>query len=162
MPRRSKGPRLYLLPKEKQWVIRDGSRFIRTGCGERSRGEAEKRLAQYIGHKHKPEPSGAPMIADVLAIYGDEVVPARKTREVISYNISNLLKWWGDKTTADINQKSCKAYAATKPDARARRRGDLKILKARSAIGTKMKNTARLIACRSSGSRTRMRRRIAG
>jgi integrase len=128
MPRREKGPRLYLDPKRKQWAIRDGSRFIRTGCGERNRADAEKSLAQYIGRKHKPEPSGAPMIADVLAVYGSEVAIHKKTARNISYNISNLLKWWGDKTAADISKKTCREYAATKsaPAASA----DLKVLKA--------------------------------
>ncbi len=69
LPRRSKGPRLYLDPRRKQYIIRDGSRFVRTGCGERDSAKAEKFLAQYIGHKHTPEPSGAPMIAEVLDAY---------------------------------------------------------------------------------------------
>jgi integrase len=128
MPRRKAPPRLYLIPKEKQWVIRDGARFIRTGCGERGRAEAEKQLAQYIGRKHKPEPSGSPMIADVLALYGDEVAPTRKTARNISYNITNLVKWWGDKTAAQVNKKACQAYAATKAEQGAA--ADLKVLKA--------------------------------
>lgn len=127
MPRREKGPRLYLDPKRKQWAIRDGSRFIRTGSSERNRAEAEKALAQYIGRKHKPEPSGAPMIADVLALYGEEVAPTKKTARNISYNITNLLKWWGDKATTDVNKKSCQAYAATKAEQGAA--ADLKVLK---------------------------------
>lgn len=128
MPRRSKGPRLYLDPTTKGWVIRDGSRFIRTGSRERSRAQAETFLAEYIGRKHKPEPSGAPMIADVLALYGDEVAPTKKTARNISYNITNLLKWWGGKTTAEVSKKSCQAYAGTKADQGAS--ADLKILKA--------------------------------
>lgn len=128
MPRREKGPRLYLDPKRKQFVIRDGPRFIRTGCGARNRDDAEKALAQYIGRKHRPEPSSAPMIADVLAAYGSEVVPHKKTARNMSYNITNLLGWWGDKTAADISKKSCREYAATKtaPAAGA----DIKVLKA--------------------------------
>lgn len=128
MPRRSKGPRLYLDPKRHQWVIRDGANFIRTGCSEGSRVKAEQFLASYIGQKHKPEPSSAPMIADVLAAYGSEVAPEKKTARVIGYRITSLLKWWADKKTSDIGVRSCKAYAATKkPQAAA---GDLKVLKA--------------------------------
>lgn len=128
MPRREKGPRLYLDTKRKQWTIRDGSRFIRTGCGERDRAKAETFLAQYIGRKHKPEPSGAPMIADVLTLYGEEVAQFKKTARNISYNISNLLKWWGDKTAAQVTKKNCQAYAATKASQGAA--ADLKVLKA--------------------------------
>jgi len=127
MPRRAKGPRLYLDKKRGQWVIRDGTRFIRTGCGERDGAEAEKYLAEYIAHKHKPEPSGAPLISDVVSVYGTEVAPSMKSARNIAYNISNLLKWWGDKTVAQITMKSCKAYAATRPSQAAA--ADLKILK---------------------------------
>lgn len=128
MPRRSKGPRLYLDPKRKQWAIRDGSRFVRTGCGERNRDDAEKFLAQYIGRKHKPEPSGAPMIADVLNVYGSEVAVHKASARNIGYVIGSLLKWWGDKTAADISTKSCRAYAATKTPSAAS--ADLKVLRA--------------------------------
>ena len=127
MPRRSKGPRLYLDKKRGQWVIRDGTRFIRTGQSERHSVEAEKYLAQYIARKHKPAPSGAPLIADVLSVYGTEVAPSMKSARNIAYNISNLLKWWGDKTAAQISMKSCKAYAETRPSQAAA--ADLKILK---------------------------------
>lgn len=127
MPRRTKGARLYLDPKRKVWTIRDGTRFIRTGCREGSRDEAEKFLAQYIGQKHKPEPSSTPLIADVLAVYGNEVAPRKKSASDIGYNISNLLKWWGDKTVADITAKSCRAYIATK--AKQGAGADLKVLR---------------------------------
>jgi integrase len=128
MPRRSKGPRLYLDPKRKQWVIRDGTQFIRTGCGAGERTGAEKFLARYIGQKFEPEPSSAPMIAAVLATYAKEVAAERKTASNLSYNIGSLLRWWGDKTTADISKDTCKAYAATKTAPAATQ--DLKILKA--------------------------------
>jgi len=68
------------------------------------------------------------MIADVLSLYGSEVAPHKKSARNMSYNIGNLLKWWGDKTTADISAKSCRSYAGTKtPSAAA---ADLKVLKA--------------------------------
>lgn len=128
MPRREKGPRLYLDPTRKQWTIRDGDRFIRTGCGERDRVAAEKRLATYIDRKYSPEPSGSPMIADVLRIYGDEVASTKKTARSIGYCIGSLLKWWGTMRVAEINVKTCRAYAATKSEQGAA--GDIKVLKA--------------------------------
>ena len=79
MPRRAKGPRLYLDTKRKQWVIRDGPNFVRTGAGEGERSAADKALAQYIAHKYRPEPSGVPMIGDVLAVYGAEAAPHKKS-----------------------------------------------------------------------------------
>lgn len=68
------------------------------------------------------------MIADVLALYGTDVAPERKTARNISYNITNLLKWWGTKSVADINKKSCQAFAGTKAAQGAA--ADLKVLKA--------------------------------
>ena len=67
------------------------------------------------------------MIADVLSVYGTEVAPSMKSARNIAYNISNLLKWWGDKTAAQISMKSCKAYATMRPSQAAA--ADLKILK---------------------------------
>ena len=105
MPRRAKGPRLYFDQKRDQWVIRDGSRFVRTGAGASDRDVAEKQLAEYIGNKHRPAPSPAPLIADVLSVYGSEVAPFKKTAHNIAYHIGNLLRWWGTKTVAEISAK---------------------------------------------------------
>ena len=127
MPRRTKGPRLYLDPRREVWVIRDGTRFIRTGCGERDSAKAEKFLAQYIGQKHKPEPSSSPLIADVLTVYGNEVAPSKASARNIGYNISNLLKWWGAKHVSEISKKSCRDYVKTKRTQAAAQ--DLKILR---------------------------------
>jgi integrase len=68
------------------------------------------------------------MIADMLAVYGNEVAPGMKSGRLIAYHISNLLKWWGDKTAAQITLKSCKEFCATRPSQAAT--ADLKTLKA--------------------------------
>src|SRR5574340_762547 len=130
MPRRSKGPRLYLDPGRKQWIIRDGTLRIRTGQGEGNRAEAEKQLAAYIGHKHKPEPSSVPMIADVLTVYGDEVAPHKRTARNIGYKIGKLLEWWGSKSVSDISEETCREYVAARANTGAG--ADLKTL--RSAV----------------------------
>jgi hypothetical protein len=46
------------------------------------------------------------MIADVLAVYGEEVAPHKKTARNIAYCINNLLKWWGEKTISRISPPS--------------------------------------------------------
>lgn len=71
------------------------------------------------------------MIADVLAVYAEEVVAHKKTARSISYNISNLLKWWGGKNVTDITVRSCREYAGTKTPQAAS--ADLKFL--RAAVG---------------------------
>src|ERR1700738_3809892 len=77
MPRRRAAPRLYLDGKRRQWIIRDGSNFIRTGCAEPDRHGAETRLAAYLGQKHRPQRSSAPLIADILMTDASEQVPGR-------------------------------------------------------------------------------------
>lgn len=100
---------------------------VRTGCGESDRAKAEKALADYIGDKYKPVPSDQPLIVDVLNAYLKEVIPHKKTGRNLAYRVSYLLPWWGEKTTADITTKSCRAYAETKSAASAA--SDLKVLK---------------------------------
>lgn len=68
------------------------------------------------------------MIADVLTAYGTEVAPHKGSARNIGYNITNLLKWWGDKTAANISPKSCRAYISTRTGPAAG--ADLKVLKA--------------------------------
>jgi integrase len=126
MPRRAKGPRLYRDPSRGQYVIRDGSRFIR--CGAASLVEAEKWLAEYISGKHRPQQSETPLVADILSAYATDVAAYRKTAIQISYQIGSLLKWWGTKRAAEITARNCRAYAATKTAPAASH--DLKILRA--------------------------------
>ena len=127
MPRRAKGPRLYLEPRSRQWIIRDGTNFMRTGCGESDSTDAEKFLAQYIAFKHKPKASGSPVIADVLNVYGKEVAQHKKSARNMGYNIGSLLKWWGAKTVAEITAKSCRTYVAA--GSKTGRGADLGVLK---------------------------------
>lgn len=67
------------------------------------------------------------MIAEVLAAYGNEVAPHKKSARNMGYNISNLLKWWGEKRVSDITKKSCQAYIKSKTEPAAG--SDLKVLK---------------------------------
>lgn len=83
-------------------------------------------LADYIIRKHKPA-SGAPLIANVLAVYGQERGPERQRPAEVAYCISNLLKWWGEKHVTDISAKSCREYAGGRPKMAAD--ADLKILR---------------------------------
>lgn len=128
MPRRALGPRLYFDRSRKQWVIRDGTGFVRTGCGERDRQEAEKHLETYLGRKHKPQPSATPLIDDVLNAYGAEHGPHTRRPGNIAHNIGNLLAMWSGKRVGEITARACRDYAARRPAAAARR--DLETLRA--------------------------------
>ena len=86
MSRRSKGARLYLraerrdqkgrLTERANWVIRDGKRYVPTGCPAEEVGEAERVLIQYLAEKHAPKRKEqdieAIAFADVLSIFIDD------------------------------------------------------------------------------------------
>src|ERR1043165_7259726 len=114
MPRRKAPPRLYLDQKRQAWIIRDGARFIRTGCNRKDLADAENQLAAYIGEKYAPPQTNEPTVLEGLAVYGDEVVQHRASKRNISYNIGSLSKWWVGKKASEVTAKTCRAYAATK------------------------------------------------
>ncbi len=128
MPRRKSPPRLYLDKSRRQWVIRDGTAYIRTGCSESELSLAEQALVGYLGSKYKPAPSSAPAILDILTAYSNEHVPQKRSAAKIDHTIRNLSRWWADKFLIDVSARNCRAYAAIRPAAAARR--DLETLKA--------------------------------
>lgn len=128
MPRRRAAPRLYLDRKRRTWAIRDGSNFIRTGCLEQDAAGAENALRVYLGAKHQPQRSASPLIADMLLVYAREHAPYKRSAPKIAHTIGNLSKWWGGKSLVDVTAKNCRAYAAVRPQAAARR--DLETLRA--------------------------------
>lgn len=127
MPRKSKGARLYL-DTRRGWVIRDGQAFIRTGCVESERSEAERHLARYIGQKHTPTPGSDPMIAEALQAYSSEHLPHTRAAANAAYQIMALDAFWGDKRVSEITSRECRAYATGRKPAAARR--DLETLRA--------------------------------
>lgn len=128
MPRRKSAPRLYFDKIRRNWVIRDGTAYIRTGCAESDTGGAERALAQYIGRKYRPVASATPSILDVLLAYSQEHVPHKRSADKIAHTVSNLQRWWGDKRLSDVSARTCRAYAAERPPVAARR--DLETLRA--------------------------------
>jgi integrase len=128
MPRRRAAPRLYLDPGRQQWIIRDGAAFVRTGCVESDRDGAEKRLAAYLAGKHEPARSPSPLIADVLTVYGREHLPHIASAKNSAYNLASLGTFWADSRVTDITARNCRAYAAERTAAAARR--DLEVLRA--------------------------------
>lgn len=128
MPRKRKPPRLYLDRNRGQWVIRDGARFIRTGCAQSDTRQAEIELAAYLGKKYKPEGGPDPLIADVLIFYAQEHLPGTKARANTAYNISNLVGWCADRPLSAITAAFCREYARQRSPAASRR--DLETLRA--------------------------------
>jgi hypothetical protein len=101
-------------PKRRVWVIRDGIRFIRTGCPEGAIDQARRLLGKYLANQYEPQPNPTPLIADVLLAYTKEVIPHKRTARNLRYNVAALERWWGDKRVSDVTAINCRAYAATK------------------------------------------------
>ncbi|MDZ4370348.1 MAG: tyrosine-type recombinase/integrase, partial [Phenylobacterium sp.] len=138
MPRRSKGPRLYLRKGKPDgrggrypdvWVIRDGMVEIGTGCAhDQLAGPqgAESQLASYIGQKHAPRPPAETdadtperrsdpsrvLIAEVLALYAAERAPRLADPGSAAGRMTALQDWWADRALSDIRRSSCEAYVA--------------------------------------------------
>lgn len=125
MPRPAKGARLWLQPEERDgdgrlrkrsvWVIRDGARKISTGCAPSDRAGAEQALASYIAGKYQipRERSRHPseiLIADVLTIYLTDIAPAHARERETKQRAIRLAEWWGGKTLAEVNGRSCRDY----------------------------------------------------
>lgn len=126
MPRRSEGPHLKLEAAEfdergrrvrnESWVIRDGQRKKRTGCGPEDRAGAERALGEYLSQKHDAsrERDKSPSdvyISDVLNIYLQDKAAEIANSWRTAQRIGILLDWWGERTLADVNGKSCRDYA---------------------------------------------------
>ena len=119
MSNRSKGVRLWLRrgkgSTQPTWIIRDGPRQVRTGCGVSNREEAERKLSRYIAEKYRPErernrdPSSIP-IADVLNIYAEDVSSTIRRPAELGQRIFALLSYFGTRTLNEINGPSCRAY----------------------------------------------------
>lgn len=118
MPRKKQPPRLYFREDEGAWVIRDGTKAIRTGCGAADSRRAEEALSKYLAEKFSPairEHSPARVTVDeVLAAYGREHAPNTKDPARIAYAISALMTWWSGKTLAEVRGSTCRAYAAAR------------------------------------------------
>jgi integrase len=113
MGRKRHPPRLWLDKRRHDWVILDGSRFIRTGYVEADRAGADQALAKYITGKYEPPATHSnPLIADVFIAYVNGHVEGTRTARNTLCFISVLLQWWGDKRVSDINPANCKAFVS--------------------------------------------------
>jgi hypothetical protein len=126
MPRPAKGIRLWLRPEERNpdgtlrkravWVIRDGPRKISTGRAAQDRAGAERQVGEYLAEKYRPNRSRGRhpseiLIADVLAIYLNDVAPRHAREDETKQRVLTLDSWWAERTLADVNGATCRAYA---------------------------------------------------
>jgi integrase len=127
MPRRSKGPRLWLrnaqydrhgkLSHAAVWLIKDGEYRESTGCRLDDCRRAEAALASYISCKHLADaqagvrPPAQIPVADVLGLYGRDVGSKHSRPRETGQRIAALIGFFGDKVLSDINGALCRAYA---------------------------------------------------
>lgn len=116
VPQVSKGARLWLYRRKGRqslWLIRDGGFQRSTGCGPDERAKAEEALVDYItsrrpdtGRRHTHEIG----VAEVLNLYQMDLPHNKPSRELVGYHVANLLRYWGDKSLAQVKGSTCRAY----------------------------------------------------
>jgi integrase len=127
MPRPAKSVRLWLeaeehdangkLIRRASWVIRDGSRKVRTGCAREDRAGAEKALAEHIAAKYEVprernrHPSQI-LVLDALNVYLADKAGTHARPEETKQRIMTLADFWQSYTLADLNGTRCREYVA--------------------------------------------------
>jgi site-specific recombinase XerD len=104
--------------------------------GIENRGEAEKKLAEYIASKHdriqrtdRDRTTKSVSVASVLEFYIDEGTTDLASEERALYAIKSLLPFWKDKTVADINRQTCAEFVRQSPNADSTDRRSLGVLR---------------------------------
>ncbi len=125
MPRPPKGTRLWLEPAEidrdgkivrhASWVIRDGSRKLRTGRPREDRAGAEQDLAQFIAAKYQPARDGGRhpaqvLVLDVLNIYLADKAGKHARPDETKQRLLTLADFWQPFMLADVNGPRCREY----------------------------------------------------
>lgn len=126
MSRRAKGPRLQFrksrydkkgnLVERGKFIIRDGDRYVSTGCFEGEAEKAEGKLAEYIIGKQQTQSDEAPttgntVISHALAYYHSVKRPETTRPGSLDYYVDTLNEHWGDKPIARITPGTCREYA---------------------------------------------------
>jgi integrase len=124
MPRRSKGPRLWLRPAKRDrarkvvrratWIILDGDRHIATGCLESETAEAQVKLGSYLAEKYRPSRKERELeeiaVADVLLAY-DEACGARQAnRPQFDGRLERLNEFWGARKLSEVTGETCREF----------------------------------------------------
>jgi integrase len=120
--RRSRGPQLYLRgPRRKggqrRWVILDPDarpREISTGAFGDDRATAEKKLADYLAKKHKPNFGGGHpaevLIADALAFYAEHMEQRDAGGDNLPSSLVQLGEYFHGWSVAQITPLACEQY----------------------------------------------------
>ena len=144
MPRKGRGPHLWLHPERRDpagrvthaaiWYIKDSGFRQSTKCPKHDLAGAERALQHFLDRKHqaaaKQERDPAQIaVTDVLAFYAEEVAPRHARPKEALQHIKRLSDFFGDKTLADINGDLCRAFMRQRKTT-AGAREDLTVLRA--------------------------------
>lgn len=135
MPRKRKPARLYCRPDTAEWIIRDGSRSMRTGrFGPEGANDAEEALSRYIADRAQetppPSKTDAISVGKVLILYlaareADAADPKR-----IAYAIKALSPFWADLPVSAVRGETCRRYVRERGAAESTARRELGTLQA--------------------------------
>lgn len=126
MPRKGRGPHLWLHPERRDaagqithtaiWYIKDGRHRQSTQRPQFDLTGAERALQFYLDRKHQagahrgPRDPAEIAVADVLAFYAEHVASRHARPKETLAHIHRLGRFFGDKTLADINGDLCRGF----------------------------------------------------
>lgn len=117
MPRRSKGPSLYLKRRTGYpafWYIRDGAKRVATGCSESEHRRALGQLSKYINRTQTPSfGEGDPhtvSIASVIALYAQDKAPKTSRPRATAARLKRVLDYFTDKPVAHLTPTTCLGF----------------------------------------------------
>lgn len=135
MPRPKRPPRL-VLKKERSgnsyWHIRDGERWIATGCPEHHSERADKALTAYKAKLYEPVAGHNPAevaIGDVLLLYTRERISTIARPKEFAAMVRRLNDFWGGRVLSDVGGATCREYARHR-GAQIAARNELSLLRA--------------------------------
>ena len=145
MPRKGRGPHLWLHPERRDaagrithtaiWYIKDGGRRQSTQRPQHDLAGAERALQLYLDRKHQAGARRASRdpaeiaVADVLAFYAEHVASRHARPKETLAHIRRPERFFGDNMLAEINGDLCRAFVAARKTA-AGAREDLAVLRA--------------------------------
>lgn len=137
MPRRSRGPFLWLEPAERDaagriirnanWVVIDRRIKRRTGCGAADVAEAEKFLASYVLDKYRPgedrrlDPRRIP-VSEIIALYSREVAPRHARPGETADRLERVEDFFGAYYLSDVTKARLADYVGKRGSNSAARR----------------------------------------
>lgn len=128
MPRRARGAYLYFRRDAGVWIIRDGSRQRRTGCGEGELDAAERALAAYIASRAGPlrtgpRPASELTVGEALALSLDHKGETVSSPMTLAAATERLVEFWADLPCDAVKRSTCAAYVKHRATPRRDHRG---------------------------------------